>query len=170
MLLLCERFYHQSTSLQHLHEHYAIGHASHSPNLTTFLTKRKKKMPSAAANAHLKYPPEDRTCGKRQFLSISKVDQPASRQYLKRILSANVQLRRWVFPCSQDVEENVTALSIAARGSHQLALLVNVWHCGKSSAWCHPDQRARSKTADESLKKCRSVEGTREGFRLGISN
>lgn len=31
-----------------------------------------------------------------------------------------------VFPCSQDVEESVTALRIVAWGSHQLALLVNV--------------------------------------------
>lgn len=37
-----------------------------------------------------------------------------------------MELRHPVFPCSQDVEENVTALSIVARGSHQLALLVNV--------------------------------------------
>lgn len=73
-----------------------------------------------------------------------------SHQYLKRILSATVELRHQVFPCSQDVEENVTALSIVARGSHQLALLVNVWHCGKSSAWCHPDRCARSTDADYS--------------------
>lgn len=31
-----------------------------------------------------------------------------------------------VFPCSQDVEESARALGIVARGSHQLALLVNV--------------------------------------------
>lgn len=49
-----------------------------------------------------------------------------------------------VFPCSQDVEESVRALRIVARGSHQLALPVNVWHCGKSSPWCHPDWCARS--------------------------
>lgn len=31
-----------------------------------------------------------------------------------------------VFPCLQDVEERMTAIGIVARGSHQLALLVNV--------------------------------------------
>lgn len=63
---------------------------------------------------------------RRELLNILKVGKSVSHQYLKRILSATMELRHQVFPRSQDVEENVTALSIVARGSHQLALLVNV--------------------------------------------
>lgn len=115
-------------------------------------------MLSAGGNRHLKWPLEEsqqcreHTCGKGQLLHILKVNKSVSNRYLKRILSASMELRHEVkvFPCSQDVEERVRALRIVARGSHQLALLVNVWHCGKSSAWCHPGWCARSMDSDYS--------------------
>lgn len=111
-----------------------------------------EKMLSAGGNKHFKWPLGDshqcreHPCGKNESSTFSRWIN----KYLERILSVELRHEVKVFPSSQDVEESARTLRIVARGSHQLALLVNVWHCGKSSAWCHPDWCARSADSDYS--------------------
>lgn len=59
---------------------------------------------------------------------LLKVNKSVSNQYLERILSAIMELRHEgkVFPRSQEVEESARALRLVVRGSHQLALPVNI--------------------------------------------